>query len=59
MDALTPKIFEMTHLSFGMLEVQKLSNNPALPKRSTRGAAGHDLCALQDCTILAGGKGLV
>ena len=49
----------MTHPSFGILKVQKLSNNTALPKRSTRGAAGYDLCALQDCTIPAGGKGLV
>ena len=39
--------------------MQKLNNNAALPKRSTEGAAGYDLCALQDCTILAGGKGLV
>ena len=42
-----------------MLKVQKLSNNAALPKRSTDGAAGYDLCASQDCTIPAGGKGLV
>ena len=58
-DALTAKIFEMTHPSFGMLKVQKLSNNAALPKRSTGGAAGYVLCASQDCTILAKGKGLV
>ena len=49
----------MTHPSFGVLKVQKLNNNATLPKRSTRGAAGYDLCALQDCTILASGKGLV
>ena len=49
----------MIHPSFGILKVQKLSNNVALPKRSTRRAAGYDLCALQDCTIPAGGKGLV
>ena len=49
----------MTHPSFGILKVQKLSNNAALPKRSTDGAAGYDLCASQDCTIPAGGKGLV
>ena len=42
-----------------MLKVQKLSNNVALPKRSIGGAAGYDLCASQDCTIPAGGKGLV
>ena len=53
------KIFEMTHPSFGILKVQKLNNNAALPKRSTDGAAGYDLCASQDCTIPAGGKGLV
>ena len=39
--------------------MQKLKNNAALPKRSTDGAAGYDLCASQDCTIPAGGKGLV
>ena len=49
----------MTHPSFGILKVQKLNNNAALPKRSTAGAAGYDLCASQDCTIPAGGKGLV
>ena len=58
-DTVTAKIFEMTHPSFGILKVQKLSNNAALPKRSTDGAAGYDLCASQDCTIPAGGKGLV
>ena len=58
-DAVTAKFFEMTHPSFGILKVQKLNNNAALPKRSTDGAAGYDLCALQDCTIPAGGKGLV
>ena len=36
-----------------------MSNNAALPERSTNGAVGYDLCASQDCTILAGGKGLV
>ena len=54
-----PKFFELTHPNFGMLKVQKLSNNAALPKRSTEGAAGYDLCASQSCTIPAGGKGLV
>ena len=58
-DALTTKIFEMTHPSFGVLKVQKLSNNAAPPKRSTGGAAGYDLCASQDCIIPAGGRGLV
>ena len=53
------KFFEVTHPSFGVLKVQKLSNNAALPKRSTDGAAGYDLCAAQDCTIPASGKGLV
>ena len=58
-DALTAKFFEMTHPSFGVLKVQELSNNAALPKRSTYGAARYNLCASQDCTIPAGGKGLV
>ena len=40
-----------------MLKVQKLSNNATLPKRSTGGAVGYDLCASQDCTIPAGGQG--
>ena len=53
------KFFEMSHPSFGILRVQKLTNNAALPKRSTEGAAGYDLCAAQDCTIPASGKGLV
>ena len=53
------KFFELTHPSFGILKVQKLTNNAALPKRSTKGAAGYDLCAAQDCTIPASGKGLV
>ena len=53
------KFFEMPHPSFGILRVQKLTNNAALPKRSTEGAAGYDLCAAQDCTIPASGKGLV
>ena len=53
------KFFELTHPSFGILKVQKLTNNAALPKRSTEGAAGYDLCAAQDCTIPASGKGLV
>ena len=55
----TAKFFEMIHPSFGMLKVQKLNNNAALPKRSTDGAAGYDLCASQNCTIPAKGKGLV
>ena len=42
-----------------MLKVQKLNNNAALPKRSTDGAAGYDMCASQNCTIPAKGKGLV
>ena len=58
-DALAAKFFELVHPSFGMLKVQKLSNNAALPKRRRDGAAGYDLCASQDCTIPAGGKGLV
>ena len=53
------KFFELTHPGFGVLKVQKLNNNAALPKRSTAGAAGYDLCASQDCIIPAGGKGLV
>ena len=58
-DALTTKFFELHHPSFGMLKVQKLSNNAALPKRSTEGAAEYDLCASLDYTIPAKGKGLV
>ena len=58
-DALAAKRFELIHPSFGMLKLQKLSINAALPKRSIDGAAGYDLCVSQDCTILAGGKGLV
>ena len=59
-DALaTAKFFEFNHPSFGILKLQKLNNNAALPKRSTEGAAGYDLCASQDCIIPAGGKGLV
>ena len=53
------KFFELTHPSFGILKVQRLTNNAALPKRSTVGAAGYDLCASQDCIIPASGKGLV
>ena len=53
------KFFELTHPSFGILKVQKLTNNAALPKRSTAGAAGYDLCASQDCVIPAKSKGLV
>ena len=53
------KIFEMHRPNFGILKVQKLNNNVALPKRSTDGVAGYDLRASQDCTIPAGGKGLV
>ena len=49
----------MIHPSFGVLKVQELSNNAALPKRSTGGATRYDLCASQDCTIPVGGKGLV
>ena len=55
----TAKFFEMIHPSFGMLKVQKLNNNAALPKRSIDGVAGYDLCASQNCTIPAKGKGLV
>ena len=56
---MTAKSFEMHHPGFGMLKVQKLSNNVALPKRSTDGAVGYNLCALQNCTIPARGTGLV
>ena len=55
----TAKFFELIHPTFGTLKVQKLSNNAALPKRSTSRAAGYDLSAAHDCTIPAGGKGLV
>ena len=54
-----PKFFVLTHPSFGILKVQKLTNNTALPKRSTEGAAGYDLSASQDCIIPVGGKGLM
>ena len=39
-----------------MLKAQKFSNNAALPKRCIDGVAGYDLCASQNCTILAKGK---
>ena len=39
------KFFELIHPGFGVLKVQRLNNNAALPKRSTDGAAGYDLCA--------------
>ena len=42
-----------------MLKVEKLGNNTALPKRSTDGAIGYDLCASQNYTIPEKGKGLV
>ena len=58
-NALAAKIFELIYPNFGMLKVQKLSNNAALLKRSTDGAVVYDLCASQNCTILAKGKGLV
>ena len=56
---MTAKHFELFHPNFSILKVQKLSNNTALPKRSTDGAVGYDLCASQDCTIPATSKGLV
>ena len=56
---MTAKFFELNHPSFGMLKVQKLNKNAALPKRSTEGAAGYDLCASHGCTIPVGGNGLV
>ena len=58
-NTLAGKFFELVHPSFGVLRVQRLNNNAALPKRGTEGAAGYDLCAAQSCTIPAGGKGLV
>ena len=58
-DGTLTKFFEFHHPSFGVLKVQRLNNNAALPRRSTEGAAGYDLCAAHDCTIPAGGKGLV
>ena len=58
-DRTLTKIFEFHHPSFGVLKVQQLNNNAALPRRSTEGAAGYDLCAAHDCIIPAGGKGLV
>ena len=56
---LAGKFFEFHHPSFGVLKVQRLNNNAALPKRSTEGAAGYDLFAGHDFIIPAGGKGLV
>ena len=56
---LAGRFFEFRHPSFGVLKVQRLNNNTALPKQSTEGAAGYDLCAAHNCTIPAGGKGLV
>ena len=53
------KNFELIYPSFGMLKVQKLSNNATLLKRNTDGAAGYNLCASKNCTIPAKGKGLV
>ena len=53
------KSFELLHPSFDILKVQKLNNNVAMPKRSTDGAVGYDLCASHNCTVLAKGKGLV
>ena len=44
-DTVTVKVFEMHYPSFGILKVQKLSNNATLLKRSTDGAAGYNLCA--------------
>ena len=58
-NTLAGKFFELVHPNFGVLRVQRLNNNAALPKRGTEGAAGYDLCAAQSCTIPAGGKGLV
>ena len=58
-NGLAAKIFELIHSSFGILKVQELSNNAALWKRSTDGASGYYLCASQNCTIPAKGKGLV
>ena len=58
-DTLIAKSFELLHPSFGILKVQKLNNNVALPKRNADGAAGYDLCTTQNCTIPASGKGLV
>ena len=58
-DGTLTKFFEFHHPSFGVLKVQRLNNNAALPRRSTEGAAGYDLCATHDCTIPAEGKGLV
>ena len=44
-DILVGKSFELLHPSFGILKVQKLNDNAALPKRSADGATGYDLCA--------------
>ena len=41
------------------LFVKRLSNNAALPKRGTDGAARYDLSAAHDCVIPAKGKGIV
>ena len=52
-------LHSLAHPIFGVLEVKRLSNNATLPWRGTKGAAGYDLCASQNCVIPAHGKGLV
>ena len=58
-DALTIKPFKLFRPSFGILKIKKLSNNAGLPKRTTDGVVGYDLCVSQNCTILEKGKVLV
>ena len=42
-----------------ILEVKCLTNNAAIPKRSTEGAAGYDLSSAENTTIPAHGRGVV
>ena len=54
----TAKFFDLIHPNFGTLKVQKLSNNAALPKRSTdQEQLGTILCAAHDCTHTSGRQG--
>ena len=42
-----------------ILEVKRLTNNAAIPKRSTEGAVGYDLSSAENITIPAHGRGVV
>ena len=43
----------------GELQVKLLRGNVVLPARGSAGAAGHDLCAANNCVIPSRGKGTV